>query len=65
MKTKHKFFSSAWRQTNKFRIMVVSLALLLVMPFFLYQALLNENSIFTWFDLGMIGLGMLLIILAA
>lgn len=65
MKTKNKLFSKAWRQENQFRIMVTSLALLLIMPFFLFQAMKNGNSFLTWFDLGMIAFGMLLIILAA
>jgi len=37
----------------------------MVMPFLLYNALIHDHLIFAWFDLGMIGLGMLLIILAA
>jgi hypothetical protein len=65
MKPKHSFFSQAWRKAHQFRIMVTALALLLVVPFFLYRTLENGNSFGTWLDLGLIGLGMLLVILTA
>ena len=65
MKIKHKLFSAVWRKANQFKIMVVALILLLVVPFMLYNALIHDNFIYAWFDLGIIGWAMLLIILVA
>jgi O-antigen ligase len=65
MKTIHKLFSTGWRKANQFKIMVAALMILMVMPFLLYNALTHDNMVLAWIDLGIIGLGMLLIILAA
>lgn len=65
MKSDKKFFSSAWRGKHKFQIMVASLILLIAGPFLLYRALQHGNMLFTWLDLALVGMGMLLIILSA
>lgn len=65
MKPQYRLFSRGWREVHQFEVMVAALVLLLVIPFLLYLALQNGNVFWMRVNLGLMGLGMLLIIWAA
>ena len=65
MKPQYRLFSRGWWEVHQFEVMVAALVLLLVIPFLLYLALQNGNVFWMRVNLGLMGLGMLLIIWAA